>query len=405
MKYLIIILLCSCGGVLSSLNSGFQDDRSIAGGKDEVTFFSANSQGISKLYAVDIKGKIQDVTDIPSNLEISSVAYFNESFYFGLYDIEGNNGELYKLVGRNLVLVKNLNSSGSSNPKYLTVYKDGLYFSASNGETGRELWKMYANQNIVQVKDLQGGTKGSDPAQLIVSAGILYFSASTTIHGNELFYHDGTNTLVVEDNVLAGRDTFPKFLSVLGDELYFSGITDGQGRSNYRSHLYKVKENVLSKVDTTDLDIKFLKAHNGVLYGSCRDTSSGTELCDMQFNQLRVISDIFEGNPSSKPSYIEAFNNKLYFSAYTAETGYELWSFDLTTREKVLVKDINSGIESSYPKSLHSFGDYLYFSASDGQSGHELWRVDKNGSVEFTRDVFPGTGSSYPNFAKGFYHL
>ncbi len=405
MKYILIFLLLSCGEFLSSLNSKYQDNRSIAGGEDEVTFFVGNKQGTSKLYALNLKGKIQEVTDIPFNLEMSSFAYFNDSFYFSLYDIDGKNGELYKLSGSTLTLVKNINITGSSNPKHLTVYKDGLYFSATNGETGRELWRMYKNQNIVQVKDLQGGTKGSDPAQLIVSDGILYFSASTTIHGNELFYHDGKNTLVVEDNVLAGRDTFPRFLTVLGDELYFSGLTDGQGRSNYRSHLYKVKKNVLSKVDTTDLDIKFLKSYDGVLYGSCRDSSSGTELCDLQFNQLRVISDIFEGSSSSKPSYIEAFNNKLYFSAYTQNSGYELWSYDLTTRQKSLVRDLNNGIESSYPKSLHSFGDYLYFSATDGESGHELWRINKSGTVELARDVFPGKGSSYPNFAQGFYHL
>jgi len=405
MKYLLIFMFLSCGNFLSSLHGKFQDDRSIAGAGDQVTFFTGNKEGKTWLYIINLKGEIRDVTEVPYNLEVSSIAYFNKNFYVGLYDIDGKNGELYKLVGSTLILVKNINTSGSSNPKYLTVYKDGLFFSASNGSNGRELWKMYSNQNIVEVKDLNGGSVGSDPSQLTVAGEILYFSASTTIHGNELFYHDGTNTLVVEDNVLAGRDTFPKFLSVLGDDLYFSGITDGQGRSNYRAHLYKVSDKILSKVDTADLDIKFLKSHNGTLYGSCREGSSGTELCHVQFNQLRMISDIFEGSSSSKPSYIEVFNYKLYFSAYTEEAGYELWSFDLSTREKALVKDLNSGTESSYPKSIYSFGDYLYFSANDGQSGHELWRVDKKGTLELAKDIFPGKGSSYPNFSKGFYHL
>ncbi len=409
-KLIVLIFLVSCGDITSSLRG-----RNISGGFDPIdptgkgpgegfTVFSANKSGVETLYALSESGQIAEVAPLPSNTTLASKVLFNGKYYLGLDDLDGGRGELYVLNGKQIDLVRDLNTSSSSNPKYLTSYKDHLYFSANDGQRGRELWRMNKAESVSLVSDIQSGSIGSNPTQLTVAGSLLYFAASTSTQGNELYSHNGSSTSIVKDNVAGARDTYPKYLLSLGQDLYFSGLTDGTGRSNFPAHLYKVNGNSMSRIDTVNVDIKFLTSVGNRVYASCRE-NSGTELCELQSNNLKMISDIQSGSTSSKPSYITFFNNKLYFSAYTLSEGFELWSFDLATNQKKLVADLRSGKRSSQPHSLFAYGDYLYFSATNGSSGHELWRVSKDGSHELAKDINPGAGSSYPSFGLGFYHL
>ncbi len=411
MKYLLLIILMSCGDLVSSLGK-----RNLSGSIDPVdpstpvdppssafTIFAANKSGIEAIYRVTESGQISLATTLPAGTTLSSKVFFNNRFYLGLNDFNGQNGELYVLEGTNLRKVKDLHSAGSSNPKYLTVYKGSLYFSAKDASKGRELHKMTTSEVVSVVSDLQSGSVGANPTQLTVAGDRLYFAASTSSQGNELFSFNGSSTSIVKDNVSGARDTFPRFLVSKGDDLYFSGLTNGTSRSSYQSHLYKVTGTSMSLVDTTDLDIMFLHVKDDDLYANCRG-SAGAELCKLNGSALNMISDINGDSTSSKPTYITEFNGKLYFSAYTKAQGFELWSYDLSSGQKSLVKDLYSGKMSSWPKALHAYGDYLYFSANDNQKGHELWRVSKSGTVELALDSFVGAGSSHPHFAKGFYH-
>ncbi|WBV44616.1 Ig-like domain-containing protein [Pseudoroseomonas cervicalis] len=88
-----------------------------------------------------------------------------------------------------------------------------------------------------------------------------------------------------------------------------------------------------------------------------------------------------------------ATNPTVYFSAYNAANGYELWiSDDRGTR---LAADIESGTGSSNPRPLGMLNGMLLFSATTADNGQELWAL-QNGTPVLLKDIAPSTGSSDP---------
>ncbi len=65
----------------------------------------------------------------------------------------------------------------------------------------------------------------------------------------------------------------------------------------------------------------------------------------------------------------------LYFSAFDAADGFQLWSISGTTANTATRltsgNAINSGLS---PSDLTAVGSTLYFTASDGSHGTQLWK-------------------------------
>ncbi|MCP5524197.1 MAG: hypothetical protein H7A46_21900 [Verrucomicrobiales bacterium] len=108
------------------------------------------------------------------------------------------------------------------------------------------------------------------------------------------------------------------------------------------------------------------------------------------------VADLNPGAAGSFPEQMTVLGDLWFFSAYTPETGRELWRFDGAT--VTLVKDINDtsvtgagGVllgNDSDPSGLTEFNGALYFSAFDPRRGGELWRTDGN-SCERVADLNP----------------
>ncbi|KAA0255807.1 hypothetical protein FBQ97_02470 [Acidobacteria bacterium ACD] len=97
-------------------------------------------------------------------------------------------------------------------------------------------------------------------------------------------------------------------------------------------------------------------------------------------------------------SNLTAARGKLFFAAWDAEHGHELWTSDGTVEGTRLLADILPGPSGSFPSSLTEVGNVLMLSASDGPHGAEPWTSD--GTTTGTRmlaDVAPGAGSSSPS--------
>jgi len=216
---------------------------------------------------------------LPSSQMVELMSFNNQLFFIPMSG--ANKEELWKTDGtsQGTVMVKDINPGGAiSVPRSLTEYKGLLYFSANDGTSGRELWRtdgttlgtalfkdvnagagagvgtyylrIYNNElyfpgntvndgyelwktdgtanGTVLVKDIDPGTGSSSPGLAaglaIEENGILYFVASTSTHGNELWRTDGTSTgtYMVDDIFKGAGASYPSHIVSLGSKLIFT---------------------------------------------------------------------------------------------------------------------------------------------------------------------------------------
>ncbi len=96
----------------------------------------------------------------------------------------------------------------------------------------------------------------------------------------------------------------------------------------------------------------------------------------------------------------------MYFQAYDATSGNELWVTNGTADGTTMVKDINPGTtggspNSSSPTGLTALGSRVLFSATGNGSDAELWVTDGT-TTTLVKDINPGAGSSDPQFLTPF---
>jgi ELWxxDGT repeat protein len=290
--------------------------------------------------------------------------------------------ELWKSDGTRAgtVLVKNIRPDTdiynySSYPSGLTGVGRTLFFSADDGSHGRELWKSDGTRaGTVLVKDINPGPDSAGyygPTELTDVRGTLFFSADDGVHGRELWKSDGTEagTAMVID---LPEDYYyrsdPTDLTAVGRRLFF--IVDrraghgGQGA------------NALWKSDGTE---------------------SGTVL----------IKDFFTYS-YAYPAGLTDVGGTVFFTVNDNVHGNELWRSDGTDSGTVLVKDINrtpgpyGGYAGSYPSSLTAVRGRLFFIADDGVHGREVWKSDgTRAGTALMRDIHPGAGNSDASFLTG----
>ena len=222
-----------------------------------------------------------------------------------------------------------------------------------------------SNAQISMVKDLQTAmnTAGSDPSLFVEMNGYLYFVATEPLSGTELWRTDGTQagTELVKDIMQGTGSSNPSNLFVYNGNLYFSAY-NGSGYGN-----------ALWKSDGTENGTKLVNIYNqdylmdprdfiifqGSLFFQAADTN-GTEL--FKSNGLdsgtAILKDIFPDTAkkgvqnSSNPQNFMVVNGVLYFQAVSKNKGTELWRSDGTSAGTVMVKDINADTLNSDPKEL-----------------------------------------------------
>jgi len=135
---------------------------------------------------------------------------------------------IVNLNAQSPVLVKDLNpgtASGIDQWVYKGIFFQGKYFTpANNGIDGLELFVL-ENDQLSLFKDIQIGSKGSSPQNFFVYHNKLYFTASDTLDGHEVWCTDGTPEGTQRLTSLAPKTDYsnPKGFIIGGDDkLYFS---------------------------------------------------------------------------------------------------------------------------------------------------------------------------------------
>lgn len=306
------------------------------------------------------------VADVNNAFPSFERGILNGVLYFGAGD-NTTGHELWRTDGTaaGTYLLKDISPglNGSSQPRQFTAAGGVLYFTANDGVHGNELWKTDGTEaGTVMVKDIETRTDGgrrSEVAGLTNFGGTLFFTASNSTVGNELWKSDGTEagTVVVKDVYGGLGGSFPNQfpnsagpagLTVVGNTLFFAASSIVNGT-------------VARRLWKTD------------------GTAAGTVLVDMVDSPLN-------------PTPVIAAGDTLYFFADMPATGVELWKSDGTEEGTMLVMDINPGADDSWPGPWPvALGNLLYFVAGDrsDSSGYpmnnELWLTD--GTPDGTRQV------------------
>jgi ELWxxDGT repeat protein len=294
--------------------------------------------------------------------------------------------------------VTDINTSGNSSPDKFVIYNNKLYFIASDGITGTELWSIDADNVVTGPLTDINPSASSYVGSLALFNNRIYFSARGPLTGNELYYYDGVDSHIVSDHILGPGSLYPEELTVCGDKLFFRGtISSGiQLLSVDTDHNYT---EIVVNSSASSYPV-YLTTYNNILFFNANSASSGTEKKLFRYDGTLSVIDI-NGMANPNPGNFTSFNGELYF--YATDNllyGQELWSYNGSSVE--LVSDIKPGIDSSQPGGLHVFNGRLYFSAEDEMGdGRELWFYDGDsfGHFNLVPDLIGATGS-YPYHSK-----
>ncbi|MCC6321334.1 MAG: hypothetical protein IT438_07860 [Phycisphaerales bacterium] len=345
-----------------------------------------------------------------------------ETLYFAADDgVHGT--ELWKTDGtaQGTSLVRDIRGPrSSSSPTTFGAAENAVVFSAFRPDIGRELFG--TNQSGAElVFDCAPGTTSaqstapasSSPSPMVKAGTLLYFRATDTAHGSEVWVTDGTaaGTRFTRDinPGPTGSLTPPSSPIVqgivnaraaeLGGAAVFPAATAAEGWEIWRSDGTEpgTAPLLVGSAGTTSSTPGWMtKLGNKALY-TASATGQGNELWVTEGTTATtaLLKDIAAGTGSSTPQNLTAWNGRVYFSATTTATGRELFVSDGTGAGTALLADLRAGGSSS-PSLLTPSDSYLFFVAETTEFGRELYRTDGaiEGTVRLT-DIVPGPGSPH----------
>ena len=310
---------------------------------------------------------------------------------------------------------------GWSHPDTVTVMGKQVFFAADDGKHGVELWKSDGTEKgttlVKDINTVKGNsnpndkgdalTRSAEVEKLFVVGKTLFFRASDGKHGVELWKSDGTNrgTRLVKDiNPAAPApintackdrkscvgSSWVDDITVVGKtaagrRIYFTANDGKHGLELWKSDGTRKGTKLVRSINPSSAreaaDISNLVALRKRLYFSANDGKHGLELwkSDGTRSGTKLVKDINTGSADSDPDSLTAFKGRLLFSADDGAHGYEMWRSNGTKANTALLINLEPGAEGSEPGELTTSGPLLYFAASTPSAGEELWAVVPRG--------------------------
>ncbi len=237
----------------------------------------------------------------------------------------------------------------------------------------------------------------------IAHNGLFYFVAESENEGEEVWVSDGSEhgAWLLKDLWPGSDGSEPYEFAALGDHVFFVALDSVSGSE--RLWMTDGTE-AGTQIVTPDAlsEIIFYGVMNGKLYFTAYTEQTHYDLwvTDGTEAGTHIVHDMgFEDYSSMGKGVIAG--DKIFYSGYGGSTdNYELWVSDGTDGGTTQVKEINASA-GSYPDHLTPIGDKILFSASDAE-GLALWVSDgtevgtkKLLAINYLRDGFSTGDMAY----------
>lgn len=367
-------------GAGSGINFSYPEHSEVANG---VLYFRANDGASGEeLWKSDGTATgtvlIKDIN--PGSGSSMSYPFFiknvNGNVLFIAYD------DLWKSDGTSAGTLR-ISPAGTGYTDYLTNVNGTLFFAARTSANGMELWKSDGTATgTVMVKDINPGTgysfsSGHTNRTANVN-GILFFSATDGSLGNELWKSDGTEsgTMLVKD-IYSGSGSslnLQSFMVSIDGALFFVANDGVNGFELWKSDGTQVGTVLVKDINpgSGSSGICYLTEVNNRLFFSANNGINGQELWTSDGTETGTImvKDLKPGYESGFPRDLVVFDNKLYFAAHGESGLDELWVSDGNETGTTVVYSGTLAL-STFP-CFTIVDNCLYFVGSIDNKGFEL---------------------------------
>jgi ELWxxDGT repeat protein len=263
------------------------------------------------------------------------------------------------------------------------VMNNELYFAASNGSSGTQLWESNGTASgTTMLTDVNPAYGGIDPTDLTAVGNTLYFVGDDSA-GSQLWSSNGTSsgTQMVTD-VDPGIGLVPSDLTDVNGTLYCVGYNPTDGYQLYTSNGTASGTVMVADIDgTAGSNPSDLTAVGNLVYFSATDGTHGYQLwvSNGTSNGTFMVDEI-DGTAGSFPDELTAAGSSIYFAAFDSVHGYQLWVSNGTAGGTSMVTSANTSGGGLSPSDLTTAGGTLFFAGNDGTHGYQLWSSDGTSS-------------------------
>ena len=353
------------------------------------------------------KGTIKVVANFTSGFSetrLENFIVFNSKLYFsGVDSLHGHELWSYSNTTGDVKIVADivLGSQGSF-PSKMKVFNNKLYFWGGIYDKYYEsvFYSFYALNTNEELITITGKSKNFtvNEAIFVPYDKDLYFGSEGQLWKFNIETHDNR---LVDKIIEANQGNGAENLTLHDDKLFFTVKTSHSSIPIERLWLYDKDENsVIEQSLVSHYSVEKLHSFNkNKLLYIARDSYGNNQIW-MYLNQigktelLTVLS-----NQSIRDSII--FEDKLFLSLYNSNTdikAYELWSFDLLSHKLHRIDNINNS-QYSQILDLTVYNNNLYFTVDTEESGRELWQLNSQSNSAFmVTDMRSGALSSEPKY-------
>jgi ELWxxDGT repeat protein len=362
----------------------------VEGASPQLVFYNNSLGTAGGVYVTDGDQSPLQLSDLrPVELDAEGTMFVVAGGWIYFVADDGTNGtELWKTdgVSQATMVADGVPGTAGSNPGGLVAFDGQLYFAADtssdspSGDIGRELFRTDGN-TVSLAADVRPGAESSEPDQMTVAGGDLFFTADDGTNGRELWRHDGADGSLVEDLQSGSLGSRPIALTDVDGTLYFSADNGTDGYEPYRSDgtaagTFQIAD--LHPGAGDSFPNAFFSAL-GEVYFNADDGSTGAELwkTDGAAGQASQVADLLAGGEGSDPLPLQSTGRRLIVAAAgSTPQDRELWATDGTAVGTRLIEDLYpSEFRGSDPQELIAAEGGFYFSAESVAAGRELFQM------------------------------